>query len=112
VHAVSSSIAVGGLVCTDGNTDKEVCSVRVDETDDSVSYSGITLQHQIFFHQTAGHNAFSQGDSGGPIYTVLSDGSVEAQAQLIALVTGDPTQGWGTFWKTVDIKLNVSIITS
>jgi streptogrisin D len=94
VHAKSTSMAVGGLVCTDGLTDREVCSVKITSVGQTVNYGGATVKNLTGATQTAGRAAFSGGDSGGPVYTALSGGSVEAQGMIAAHSNATNATGW------------------
>lgn len=93
VHGISTTNTVGGLVCTDGYVDKEVCSVKIKGSGVSVSYDGHTVTDTVRAHQTAGHNAFSAGDSGGPVYTTLSGGAVNARGMILSRSTSDASTG-------------------
>ena len=93
VNGISTTNTVGGLVCTDGVVDKEVCSVKITASGVSVTYESHTVTDTVRAHQTAGHNAFSGGDSGGPVYTTLSGGGVNARGMILSRLTSDPSTG-------------------
>lgn len=84
---------VGTLLCTDGATDREVCSVQIGDSDDDSTYGGKTIHHQVRAFQQLGHPAFSAGDSGGPVYAGRN-GIAEAQAfGMIVSMTPNPATG-------------------
>jgi hypothetical protein len=83
VEGKHADVMEGGLVCTDGEEDREVCSVQVQNSDTAVTYSGHTVTHTVHAAQTAGQAAFSPGDSGGPVYVTLSDGGLYAVGMIV-----------------------------
>lgn len=96
VTSRSTGDPVGTLLCTDGATNREVCSVKILNSSMSVTYNGKTVNQQVYCHQINGVAAFSSGDSGGPVYAG-KDGSAEAQAfGMIVAAPADPSYGWYT----------------
>lgn len=93
VSAYSTTDPVGGLICTDGATDREVCNVRIDQANVTDCYSGQCTSGSVLAHQLNGVHAFSGGDSGGPVETTLGDGTTEARGMIIANRSSDPSYG-------------------
>lgn len=113
VTALAAGNTVGALVCTDGAVDREVCSVRIDSTGNSVTYGGQTITGLVGAHQTSGRAAFTPGDSGGPIETTSGSSQSIAQGMLEAVVNGTGySQGWYMPARTVDSYFNVFVKTS
>lgn len=98
VSQVSSSTPPQySLVCADGTTDREVCTVTVENTDASVSYDGKTIHHQVYAESTS--SAFSAGDSGGPVYSAYDEPNsnrVRAYGMVVARVSHNADNGWFT----------------
>jgi hypothetical protein len=91
-----TTVPVGTLVCTDGVTDREVCSVKITALNQDVTYSGTTVTGLTKGHQTAGKAAFSAGDSGGPVGATSGSNKITAYGIINARVTTDASYGWFT----------------
>lgn len=111
VTSLASGNTVGVLTCTDGVTDRERCSVRIDATGQSVSYDGQTITGTVSAHQTGDLNAFSAGDSGGPVETTSGASQSIAQGMVLARETSDAAYGWYMPARTVDSYFNVFVKT-
>jgi hypothetical protein len=76
--------AVGDYVCTDGAVSGEHCgntkitAVNVPLIDEGISYT----MHQIY--NSDGNFIMAEGDSGGPVYALRSDGRVSARGIIFA----------------------------
>lgn len=101
VTAISPSQTVGTLVCTGGTPNRKTCSVRIDAWPVSVSYSGKTIRNQVDAHQTADHAAFTPGASGGPVYSVASNGVAKAYGMVVAADQSD--YSYGTYTSVTNI---------
>lgn len=88
VTSRSTANVPGTLLCFDGETDREVCSVRI-VGPASVTYDGKTVHNQVYAVQINGKAACSAGDSGGPVYAG-KNGSLEAQAFGMIVAYTDP----------------------
>lgn len=97
VTGVASTDPVSGLICTDGLTNREVCSVQIEATGQNVTYTingeSTTISNTVYACQTAGKAAFSAGDSGGPVETSLGSTAATARGAVLAY-TGDAHCGW------------------
>lgn len=111
VTGVAGSDTVGTLLCTDGTTDREVCSVKVLATNISVSYDGQVVNGLVYCEQTSNRNAFSAGDSGGPVEATSGSSATKAVGMIEARVTSDPADGWYMPARTVDNYFNLTIKT-
>jgi hypothetical protein len=110
---LADSETVGALVCTDGASDREVCSVRIDSAGNSVSYDGQTITGLVGATQTSGRAAFTPGDSGAPVETTSGSSSSIAQGMLEAVLNGTGnSKGWYMPARTVDSYFNVFVKTS
>lgn len=98
VTSVASSDPVNGLICTDGYTNREVCSVKIEKTNQNVTYSingvNTTVTNTVYACQASNKNAFSPGDSGGPVETTIGSGQSEARGEILAYVVGSEYCGW------------------
>jgi hypothetical protein len=87
---VATSDPVGGLICTDGLSDREVCSVKIESVDQSLTYtingSPTKVVNAVYACTTTGDSAFSGGDSGGPVETTLGSSETNARGEVIAHV--------------------------
>lgn len=83
VTSAATSDATGGLICTDGEVTKEICSVRIDGIGDYTDPEGFTTIDQNYAHQIQNRTIAAPGDSGGPVYGIHGDGSVDAHGILI-----------------------------
>jgi hypothetical protein len=97
VTGVASTDPIGGLICTDGLTNREVCSVKIEATNQTITYSingtSTTVSNTVYACQTAGKAAFSAGDSGGPVETTIGSTDTTARGAVLAY-TGDAHCGW------------------
>jgi hypothetical protein len=109
VTGVSTNNPVGGLVCTEGYTDREVCSVKIYAISQTVTYDGQLVYGLVKGVQTAGKNAFSAGDSGGPVGSTTGTNKIRAYGMLIARVTSDPSQGWYMPATSVEDRMGVTV---
>lgn len=108
ISAISAADNVGVLLCTDGVTDREVCSARIDATGQSSTYGGHTTQALVKAHQTAGVNAFSPGDSGGPVIEALhGSNGARAVGMITSTVTSDHSIGFYRSAKVVARSLTL-----
>ncbi len=108
VKSVTTGQVPGTLLCTDGYADTEVCDVRINQTSVSVYYNGKTIDNQVFAGQTGGHAAFTHGNSGAPVYQLVS-GGVKAYGMLVATNGGSDSQGYYTPVSYITSRLGVSI---
>lgn len=96
VHSIASGDAHGDNICTDGYTDREVCTIYVVEPHQDVRYcSGgtcVTVDDLVLANNTSGSNGFSPGNSGCPVYQLTGGSSVQARGMYVAHTT-DAT-GW------------------
>lgn len=95
VTSRSSGDPVGTLLCTDGEANREVCQIHITRIG-PVSYDGKSLPAQVYCESLTYAPAFTEGDSGGPVYA--GNGSTQAQAfgMIIAHITGHDDEGWYT----------------
>jgi len=85
VSGVATSDPVGALLCTDGYTDREVCSVKILAIGQIVTYpTGETITGLVKAQQTHGVNAFSSGDSGGPVGATSGSDVISAYGMIAA----------------------------
>jgi hypothetical protein len=98
VTGVASTDPVGGLICTDGLTNREVCSVKIEATNQTITYDingELTkVTNTVYACQTSSKNAFSAGDSGGPVETTIGSGSTTARGEVLAYASGAAYCGW------------------
>ena len=71
VRAVATNQPIGGLLCADGYTLGEVCSVRIDAVNQTLTANGHSTFNTVRAHQTGGLYSAAPGDSGAPIYSLL-----------------------------------------
>ncbi len=112
VTGVASSDTVGVLTCTDSAVDREVCSVRIDNPGQTISYNGQTITGLVAAHQTGNLPAFTPGDSGGPVETTSGSSLATAQGMIEATAGGNNSAGWYMPTRTVDAYFNVYVKTS
>jgi hypothetical protein len=97
IVGVDSTDPIGGLICTDGLTNREVCSVEIDATGQTINYyfngTTRTVYNTVYACQTSGAAAFSGGDSGGPVETTIGSYETNARGEVLAN-TGDAHCGW------------------
>lgn len=98
VVGVASTDPVGGLICTDGYTNREVCSVKILSTNQNVTYmingTSTTVSNTVYACQSKSGAAFSGGDSGGPVETTIGSSETTARGAVLAMVIGDSYCGW------------------
>ena len=98
ISGVASTDPINGLICTDGLTNREVCSVKIESTNQNVSYAingqTTTVTNLVYACQTAGKSAFSGGDSGAPVETTIGSGQATARGGLLANGGGNASCGW------------------
>ncbi len=110
VRSVASSDPEGSEFCTDGQTDREVCGIYIYATGQSVTYNNQTITGLVYGVKENGQNAFSQGDSGGPAYTIGSNGVV-ARGMIEAKVSSGNSKGWYMPARTVQSYFSISVKT-
>ncbi len=111
VTGVASGDIIGAQVCTDGYANGEVCSVQIGATGQSVSYDGQTINGLVYAWQVNNVNAFSAGDSGGPVETTSGSAWTIAQGMIEARVLNDDPEGWYMPATTVTSWFGVSVVT-
>ncbi len=112
VTGVASTDTVGVLTCTDGQKDREVCNVRIDNPGQTVSYNGQTITGLVAAHQTGNLAAFTPGDSGGPVETTSGPNLASAQGMIEAQAGAPYSSGWYMPARTVDSYFNVYVKTN
>ena len=110
VDGVSTTNPVGGLICTDGYTDREICSVKILSDGASCKYDGKKITNLVKAFQRNGIPAFSPGDSGGPVYTTLKGGGVNARGMIVAH-TGNLDGGYYEKVTTIESSFKVKVVT-
>jgi hypothetical protein len=97
ITAVASTDPIGGVICTDGLTDREVCDVDIKATGQDITYSingsNTTVSNTVYACQANDKAAFSPGDSGGPAETTIGSTETHARGEILAH-TGDSHCGW------------------
>jgi hypothetical protein len=88
----TTSPAAGAIVCTSGAFSGERCSIKVIQVNVAIDVDlggGATqrITGQVKAEQTQRANAAGQGDSGGPVYLLRSDGGVSAEGTITAIDT-------------------------
>jgi len=109
VTGVASVDPAGGLVCTNGYVDREVCSVKIVGTYQSVNYGGQLITGLTAANQTSGRSAFTPGDSGGPVEATSGSTATIAQGMIAAHNTTTYSKGWYLPAKAVTNYFGVSI---
>jgi transposase len=113
VAKVAPSDPTGGLICTDGLTNLEVCSVKFESINQDVTYdiNGVstTVTGTVYACQTAGKAAFSGGDSGGPVETTLGSTSATARGEILAN-TDSAICGWYLPERTIESDWDASTV--
>ena len=109
VTGVASSDPIGTLLCTDGYSDREVCSVRVDAIGQMATYGVKTVTGLVKAHQTGGAAAFSGGDSGGPIGATTGSTSILAFGMICAMVTGNASIGYYMPARFIQLDMGVTV---
>ena len=94
VRTSATSDVLGQVVVTDGATDRETMAVEVTAVNKTVHYDNYTVKHLVRGSQVNGDNAFSAGDSGGPVYQIMSSGKLKAFGEIVARRTVDAAIGW------------------
>gem|GEM_PF-1757952 len=114
ITGVATTDTKGVLTCTDGAVDMEVCNVKIGDSNQQVFYKdyNVTIGGLTYAHQTQSLNAFSKGNSGGPVETTSGSASAIAQGMLVAHVDGDFTSGWYLPARAVDSYFNVFVKTA
>ena len=112
VTGLASTDTVGAMVCTDGTTDREVCTVSIISTNQSVSYDSQTITGLVYGYQGSNRKAFSKGDSGGPVETTSGSSATIAQGMIEANLIGAEWRGWYMPARTVDSYFNIFVKTS
>lgn len=123
---------VGGYVCTSGSFSGTRCNIKITDsglTHDFTDSDGVvhTYSHLVKGKQQDGTNAAGNGDSGGPVFDVTSDGlSVYAKGTItggsgsdVVPCTGVPSSSTRqcssvVYWTSVTASMNgfgVSIVT-
>ncbi|MFF0850905.1 hypothetical protein ACFYVM_07585 [Streptomyces sp. NPDC003280] len=69
----------GQKFCTGGARSSEVCGWKVTETSKRFKYSNGDVVHNMTVGQKNSGSCVISGDSGGPVYTVKSNGHVNAK---------------------------------
>jgi len=93
----SVTVHLNDLVCTSGGNSGVHCDVKVDKT--NISYKDSTGKPAFITYQavqTGGKIAGAQGDSGGPVLTVLANGYVGAAGMMQAMGNALPTASCGS----------------
>lgn len=89
ISGVVSTPVVGTYVCYSGAPSGTVCSNKVDAVEMFVQYSGQPLyKHMVRTTQTGGIPAVGNGDSGGPVVAVSSEGYVYAAGIISGIHNG------------------------
>ncbi|MBK3572960.1 hypothetical protein JHN63_03795 [Streptomyces sp. MBT65] len=74
----------GEKFCTGGARSSEVCGWKVTETKKRVKYGDGTVAQNMTVAQKNSGSCVISADSGGPVYTVKSNGSVYAKGTISA----------------------------
>jgi hypothetical protein len=106
---------VDAAVCTDGQTDREVCAVFVFDPHDDITVDGHALLDVVGAARDDNRAAFSKGDSGGPVYSTRPTlGGVNARGMIAALgkVNGvlHPEYGWYVPTYHIEDEFNVDVM--
>jgi hypothetical protein len=113
VAKVAPSDPTGGLICTDGLTNLEICSVKIESINQDVTYNingvSTTVTGTVYACQTAGKAAFSGGDSGGPVETTLGSTSATARGEILAN-TDSAICGWYLPERTIESDWDASTV--
>lgn len=89
----ATSDPVGTLLCTGGADDNEVCNVAIRRSPFSFQEtSSVYLYNQVYCEQVNRADAFTGGDSGGPVYAGRN-GSAEAEAFGMVIAHAATAQG-------------------
>jgi hypothetical protein len=100
----SRSPANGDQFCTGGVVSGEVCGWTVSKFVDHVYSNNEVLRHGVESKTKQGQCLIG-GDSGGPVYTVRSDGAISAKG-IVSGISGGGADYWGglldpcTMWFT------------
>lgn len=111
VTGTSSSDPIGTLLCTDGMTDREVCSVKILAGGQTVNYDGVAVQGLVAAQQTSHAAAFSAGDSGGPVEATSGSTSATAFGMIEARNTSDASYGWYMPTRTLISYWGITVLT-
>jgi hypothetical protein len=113
VVKVAPTDPTGGLICTDGQADREVCRVEIESINQNVTYkiNGVstTVSGTVYACQTAGKAAFSLGDSGGPVETTLGSTQATARWEILAN-TDNAICGWYLPERTIETDWDASTV--
>jgi hypothetical protein len=93
VKTYATTDPIGGLICTDGTVDREVCNVRIYYNYQTDCYANQCTYDTVDATQLNGRAAFSSGDSGGPVETPLSSSTTEARGVVISHRNTPATRG-------------------
>lgn len=83
----SGATPAGTMICTDGAFSGEICDAQSDGAINYTLSGNPTTFHGVLAHQIAGTNLSGNGDSGGPVVTLLGS-SVRAEGIISG---GDPS---------------------
>ncbi|MER6911308.1 S1 family peptidase [Streptomyces sp. NPDC000594] len=92
----------GEYLCVSGSRTGLVCDVRVSRTGQYVVYPGGQRVHVNVLDHVRGALAAGSGDSGGPVFSVLGDGSGVIARGLISGNNGpfrNCSDGWATLYR-------------
>ncbi|MGW1291794.1 S1 family peptidase [Streptomyces sp. NPDC002533] len=112
---------VGQLVCSSGSYSGSRCVIKVTHNNVTLDFGGgLVVPGMVQAEQQGRTNAAGNGDSGGPVYGVRSDGGATASGIISAIdtntavsCTGVPAGGgrtcaWRMFYVNIQNALNVS----
>ncbi|MFE2939938.1 hypothetical protein ACFXKG_12890 [Streptomyces sp. NPDC059255] len=113
---------VGQQVCTSGSFSGSRCVVKVTRNNVTLNMGGLMIPGMVQAEQQGRTNAAGNGDSGGPVYGVRSDGGATATASgIISAIdtntavtcTGVPTGGgrtcaWRMFYVNIQNAMSIS----
>ncbi|PVC80690.1 hypothetical protein DBP19_35740 [Streptomyces sp. CS090A] len=112
---------VGQLVCSSGSYSGTRCVIKVTHNNVTLDFGGgLVVPGMVQAEQQGRTNAAGNGDSGGPVYGVRSDGGATASGIISAIdtnttvsCTGVPAGGgrtcaWRMFYVNIQNALNVS----
>lgn len=111
VNGTSSSDPVGTLLCTDGQADLEVCSVKILAGGQTVNYDGVAVQGLVAAQQTSGQAAFTGGDSGGPVEATSGSTATTAFGMIEARNLNTPSYGWYMPVRTLIQYWGITVLT-
>ncbi|RZB13648.1 hypothetical protein StrepF001_42950 [Streptomyces sp. F001] len=82
---------VGEQFCYGGSTTGEVCGWKVTSGKQTIEYGDGTIVKNVTRAKKSSGTCAVGGDSGGPVYTVLSNGHIYAKG----VISGSLCNGWG-----------------